>query len=132
MRKFEHLLYILFIFCIQCNKNKTSSFKEYNIQGIHLYQIDCGDKIYFSLEKGSCHNIPKDYFSPKGDSESYYCLFLRNKNNNLEVYSPYNNILKMGKIENQLKIVEYKEYKDNVFIEDSIKRKSYVIDGTEN
>lgn len=46
------------------------------------------------------------------------------------MYSPYNDLVKFGNISDQIKIFEYKTPEDNLFIEDSIKGKSYSIDGT--
>jgi len=102
----------------------------HKINDIKLYQFSCNDQVYFSLEKRSCNNLPNDYFIPIGDSENYYSLFIRERENRLEIYSPYSNIIKYGNIEKQMKIIEYKSYLDNVFVQDSLQGKSYVISGT--
>ncbi|MDN5395449.1 MAG: hypothetical protein L0G05_02905, partial [Chryseobacterium sp.] len=69
-------------------------------------------------------------FMPKGDSENFYSLFVRIKKNELEIYSPYNDIIKSGNIDRQVKLIEYKNYLDNVFVQDSLVGKTYVISGT--
>lgn len=122
-------LFLLFLFnCI--DKTKSEEISAHEINDIKLYQFSCNDQVYFSLEKGSCNNLPDDYFIPIGDSENYYSLFIRERVNRLEIYSPYSNIIKHGNIEKQMKIIEYKSYLDNVFLQDSLQGKSYVISGT--
>ncbi|MCS4303535.1 hypothetical protein [Chryseobacterium sp. BIGb0232] len=122
-------LFLLFLF--SCNdKAKLNEVVVHKFNNIKLYQFNCNDQVCFSLEKGSCNNLPNDYFIPIGDSENYYSLFIREKKNRLEVYSPYNSIVKQGDIKKQMKIIEYTSYLDNVFVQDSLQGKSYIISGT--
>lgn len=122
------LLWLVIIF--SCNTKDNTIVKFHNFNGIKFYEIHCKGKVYFSLEKGNCDSMPSSYLYPKGDSEDYFCVFLRTKNKKIELYSPYNDVVKIGNISEQIKIFEYKTYKDNIFIEDSIKGKAYTIDGT--
>jgi len=118
------------IIIYSCNTKHDNGIKVHNFRGIKLYEIHCNEKIYFSLEKGSCDSMPSSYLYPKGNSEHYFCLFVRTKDKKIELYSPYNELVKIGGVDNRLKIFEYRNYEDNIFIEDSIKGKTYTIDGT--
>lgn len=124
------LLFGLVFTILSCTTKNNNVTKIYNFKGIKFYEIKCGEKIYFSLQEGNCNSMPSSYIYPKGDSENYFCIFLRIKNKKLELYSPYNDLVKFGNISDQIKIFEYKTPEDNLFIEDSIKGKSYSIDGT--
>lgn len=122
-------IFLLLFFLIQCD-DKKNVINEFIIGDVKLYRIVCNNELYFSLKKGDCNSLPEDYFILNGDSENYYSIFVRKKKNKLEVYSPYNDIIKKGKIGTQLTIYEYVDYRTNVFIQDSIKGKSYVISGS--
>ncbi|MDP5200867.1 hypothetical protein [Flavobacterium sp. DG2-3] len=124
------ILLLTTIMIFSCNKKDNSFTKIHNFKQIKLYEIHCDEKVYFSLEKGKCDSMPSSYVYPKGDSEDYFCVFLRTKNGKLELYSPYNDIVKIGNITNQIDFFEYRSYEDNIFIEDSIKGKAYAIDGS--
>lgn len=130
MYKFFLISIILLSICSCNDKDKLNEISTHKIKDITLYQINCSDGVYFSLQKGSCNKLPSSYFMPKGDSENFYSLFVRIKKNELEIYSPYNDIIKSGNIDRQVKLIEYKNYLDNVFVQDSLVGKTYVISGT--
>lgn len=121
----------IFIIMCQCNNEYEDKIIPHNIQGITLYEIKCEGRSYFSLEKGDCPQLPKSYFAPIGDSDYYYSISFRNKNGTLEVFSINYDLVKRGNLDS-IRIREYKDYRDNIFFNDSIMGKEkdfYIISG---
>jgi hypothetical protein len=115
------LLLSLFIL-LNCSEKNNNEVNTYLLNNITLFHIKCEDEIYFTTQKCDCNNISKSNLKIIGDNESYYVVSARyNKElNKIQFYSLFNKVTQHGKIGNTIEVIEYKDYVDNVFNNDSI------------
>lgn len=112
----------MFIFLLySCNSNFK---KSKDVGNFRLYELQCSNQYYLSLENCDCKNLPKNYFIPKGDNDSYYEIFIKDNNGKLQVNSLYNRFEIYGNIKQK---VDFIIHTDNSSFIDSIQKINYTV-----
>ncbi|MGV0754520.1 hypothetical protein ACTS95_09285 [Empedobacter brevis] len=116
--------YIVFLFLLLYSCN--SDFKKYQDVGkFRLYELQCNNKYYLSLENCNCKNLPKNYFVPIGDTnDHFFSIYIKESNDKLQVNSLYEGFKTYGVVKDK---VDFIIYTDNSRFIDNIKKENYKI-----
>ncbi|MDM1521983.1 hypothetical protein HX088_01645 [Empedobacter sp. 225-1] len=113
------ILFILLFY--SCNSNFKKSYK---IGEIKLYELQCSNQYYLSLENCDCKDLPKNYFIPVGEKDSFFEIFIKENKGKLQVNSLYNKFITFGNIEEK---IDFIIHTDNASFMDSIEKVNYTV-----
>lgn len=117
--KYSFILFFLLLM-ISCSKD----FKKYrDINNHRIYELQCNEKYFLSLDNCDCKNLPKNYFIPIGDSrDHFYVIYFREEKNKLNIYSLYDEIKTYGNIKDS---INFHIIEDNSFFINLIEDKDF-------